>query len=52
MWNDQRKGEFLQELLSLLFLMFSKFGQIFSENNKCVQGSAVIGQRFVFLVVV
>jgi len=41
MWNDQSKGQFLQEFLSLLFLMFSKVGYIFSENNKCVQGSAV-----------
>jgi hypothetical protein len=41
MWNDQSKGQFLQELLSLVFLMFSKVGHIFSENNKCVQGSAV-----------
>ena len=41
MWNDQSKGQFLQEFLSLLFLMFSKVGHIFSENNKLVQGSAV-----------
>jgi hypothetical protein len=27
--------------LSFVFLMFSKVGHIFSENNKCVQGSAV-----------
>ena len=41
MWNDQNKGQFLQEFLSLLFLMFSKAGHIFSEN-KCVLGNAVI----------
>ena len=41
MWNYKSKGQFLQEFLSLLFLTFSKVGYIFSENNKCVQGSAV-----------
>jgi hypothetical protein len=41
MWNDQSKDQFLQEFFSRVFLMFSKVGHISSENDKCVQGSAV-----------
>ena len=40
-WNCQTKGQLLQELLSLVFLMFPKAGHIFSANKKCVQGSPV-----------
>jgi len=35
------KASSRKEFLSLLFFMFSKVGHIFSQNKKCVQGSAV-----------
>ena len=41
MWNDQSKGQFLQEFLSLLFFTFSTVGHIFWENNKCIQGNVL-----------
>jgi len=33
MWIDQSKGQLLQEILSLLFLMFSKVRHIFCEKK-------------------